>query len=843
MHAIPEKLNALRQQMEATLIRRLHDQREEIDLKLAESCKATEDAAVQRCSGHIMPKVEEGEKKLQAKLDQVQLKADKAPPRIQEVWEQCIALKNEITPLHTRADAAAARLDRLGVQSATTSKDCSVLSEDFQNVVNDLRAMHDESDRKRDNLEMALRGTIQANTDGLVAAQQAAIDRADEQNRQMTAFGEGLENRLRRALAECEERGRRESNLADEGVINKLMPEIQTLEAMLRQKTEECNANADRLTNANGLKLREEMDTMSKRVTLLCDQTVDRKAREIALLMDQGLAQANRSLETVRETGDAALRDQVLAMRTSMGDYSTEAAKNLETLRNMVVAVETRSMSAADQARVSAIDASTCKLEESNKVMRNNLELFERNYSRGDETLRDEMQNQLQAESAKQRAVIEDVASKCTNSSTAAIGLASATLREDLTKAMREANERNDAARCAAADALSREAQLRQKSFDSSDNARETLAKNLRDELRSTGADIMAKQLSAVAGLNQRHDHAAESIRNLDHGLQTAVKDHMDAMSSLNNQLKAERQATEEGEVESARRQAQIRDSLENRLQSESSDIRKCLGDCQKKIHDEGADIRKQMREKAGKNEVADVARQCQERCQEVATAMDNHRGRLEGSVNDFAARYREVHQDANESRLRGQREAIALGGEVTQLRAACTSLANGTLKALQIVGLVGGEDPGAALGENGSRGVEVEDLLKWEKAGRSLAHRVERQWYKQEAQGIPTLLALVDRKNEFDAEELSSLKMIIENWSRLSPEPGLGGTWSAMGSMSRTSPMPNVTPGASTATPGAGMMYAPMPPQTPDVKKPGTAPAGDTPQAVKELRQRQMGQ
>jgi len=148
--------------------------------------------------------------------------------------------------------------------------------------------------------------------------------------------------------------------------------------------------------------------------------------------------------------------------------------------------------------------------------------------------------------------------------------------------------------------------------------------------------------------------------------------------------------------------------------------------------------------------------------------------------VADFSARTREVRNESSEARLRMQREVIALGNEITQLRASATSLTNGVMKAMQIIGFIreeahtagttegqegkDGEKKSGKEGDAVARSIEVEDLLEWEKVGKSLATRIARNWYQKESAGIPSLLAMVERKAE--TSQLEGLKQALSDGS-----------------------------------------------------------------------------
>merc|ERR1740123_879212 len=129
----------------------------------------------------------------------------------------------------------------------------------------------------------------------------------------------------------------------------------------------------------------------------------------------------------------------------------------------------------------------------------------------------------------------------------------------------------------------------------------------------------------------------------------------------------------------------------------------------------------------------------------------------------------------------------MALGNEVTSLRAAATTLANGVVRALQVIGLLeagsmvpptprggaagaptprvepkGGASPTPRGGPSqqveslqslsSGRSIRVEDLLLWERAGNPLASKVARAWQRREdllrkeGAATPTVLAALDR-------------------------------------------------------------------------------------------------
>jgi len=168
----------------------------------------------------------------------------------------------------------------------------------------------------------------------------------------------------------------------------------------------------------------------------------------------------------------------------------------------------------------------------------------------------------------------------------------------------------------------------------------------------------------------------------------------------------------------------------------------------------------------------------------------------LEGEARLLNERWQSGHSEASDIKQRLQRENAALGGELSNVRAATTSLTHGVLRALQILGLLH-ELPQQAQPRDASRatptrwGVDVEDLVEWEKTGRSLADRISLHWNSYAPAGTPTLLELLTRKADQGDMKIAvgSLRQLL-NHSPDSPRKGLTPS-TAAGAFSDCSPLP----------------------------------------------------
>jgi len=116
-------------------------------------------------------------------------------------------------------------------------------------------------------------------------------------------------------------------------------------------------------------------------------------------------------------------------------------------------------------------------------------------------------------------------------------------------------------------------------------------------------------------------------------------------------------------------------------------------------------------------------------------------------------------------------------------VRAATTSLTRGVIKALQVTGLIRSEIEvlpprgvdGQELTVTRRWGLEIGDLLDWEKTGQSLAARVAAKWHTYEANGVQSVLGLIEQKaNEAD------LRMLKSSIRLLDPE-AVAASWQAL--------------------------------------------------------------
>lgn len=802
------------------MCRQVADLRQELERKIRDESREAENTAVRRAEESLQPQVQTLDERLQAHLQAIQSRLEEAFPKISALADHHECTRAELQPLHARADAAAARLDRLAVQTATTTKDHHDLHQDYKDVICEIRTKIAAESKQREELGVEWSGNLDAVAVQAQAATAAAMARADEQVKHVLEQTASSERRLQARLEEQAERSNKEQKLGNEDVVNRLRPEIQAVSNAMSKKVEESTEQAEALVRKTTTLLRGETEACEKRVTAAGERCVENKARELSSCMTEGFEQASKHSEGVRVSADSALHDATVALRKCITDTRSGLSSEADLLKSQISAVEYRQTQATEESELRAVDAARKQLEDTAATIRRELDEAQQALLEGDQTLRKDVLQQLEDASLKLEKNTADMGGSCNNSSDAAVGKAVALLRSELAEVLRSCSERTDAARCAAADELHAEVNSRKQTFAVSDATREALAANLREELQNVAVEAAKLATTLSANLDRRVDASNEGIACLERAHEAANKEHADNWASIRNQLRVERQRTEEADHETQKLTVSVRDTLEARIQSEVHDLRGAVGECRTKIYDEANGLRTELRQQPSKREVAEVAATATQQYTELVAALDGHRSRLEAAVADFCGRCREARNESNEARLRTQRETMALGHELAQLRAATTSLTNGTLKALQVIGFVRDEVDVAssadarrtmaaqAAGEvpptprrkpdgDHMKAIEVEDLLEWEKVGKSLATRIARQWQPKESSGVPTVLSALDAKAE--SQELIVLQTLLREAS-----PGAFATLSAseatmmgpgMAFSGKSNPLPPISP------------------------------------------------
>mmetsp|Transcript_129404 Transcript_129404/g.335551 ORF Transcript_129404/g.335551 Transcript_129404/m.335551 type:complete len:734 (-) Transcript_129404:44-2245(-) len=195
-------------------------------------------------------------------------------------------------------------------------------------------------------------------------------------------------------------------------------------------------------------------------------------------------------------------------------------------------------------------------------------------------------------------------------------------------------------------------------------------------------------------------------------------------------------------------------------------------------IHDESSELRAELRRDTCEIAVAspNARGDSSSRLSAVENALDRQRGQLERIDRNLRERCDSTSSELNTMSSQMQHKVVSLGTELTSVRAATTSLTQGVLKGLQVVGLLHDSAEvfpprtadGVVPSECRQWGPGLRDLLDWEHAGVPLASRIEQQWrtaVQPGASELPrSLIALVQQKA--DGKDLLKLHSALRRRS-----------------------------------------------------------------------------
>lgn len=281
-------------------------------------------------------------------------------------------------------------------------------------------------------------------------------------------------------------------------------------------------------------------------------------------------------------------------------------------------------------------------------------------------------------------------------------------------------------------------------------------AKGLNDEARAHFSSIAAELETSIADTKVGLSREIEALR-------SAVSKGDSARVMLRRGVQKESMHTQRARQELARTNIHAKDTLYAHIEAEIRELRGELGAIQQRCDQADQGLRSEVLCRPTKEELAETSQGAHIRCDRLVDALDGCRARLVSTGADLSARCTTAEGETGRHVSLLNEGLSTASGDIAVLRAGLTSLTRGVVKSLQIVGLLD-DSPWARLGApaacGGGSEVGLEDLLRWEKTGDSLASCVARQWRSREAAGPTTILAALDRRVQ--AEEHAVAKELI---------------------------------------------------------------------------------
>lgn len=317
--------------------------------------------------------------------------------------------------------------------------------------------------------------------------------------------------------------------------------------------------------------------------------------------------------------------------------------------------------------------------------------------------------------------------------------------------------------------------------------------------------------LSLSEGLEDaRRDLRTQAERQ--HDMSEKWKEQLEeAMDRLNSVASAARTSCE-----------QVHHHASKQLALASSQLRDDLAKERKAMQKDIAAVRADLDTKVATSEMTkhcDAAKASAETANKKVNVLETHydgvKAWLERETMSLSERCSSAQSEASDMKQRLHRENTALGNELARMRAAASSLTQGVLCTLQILGLLNEVPQSRDTCRRARFGVDVEDLVEWEKAGFSLADRVSEQWRFSAPASVHTLLELLSQKADHSDVKMMRHQYLFDCGRKSPHKPQ---TPSTAAGFSETSPFPPVSPEVGRCNSAEGWASLPAVSPSPDM-------------------------
>lgn len=778
-----------------------------VEKQVDERCNKMEEALVQRAQSTFLRKLQEAEDKLNGSILAARRKAEDLEPRLQVVEKADVATfdfkikdiaavvkggQQEILRMSTRFDEVEKSVNGMNIKLAARESVDDDIRAKIQGLDDTCNKRFNDAKRFTEEAEVRLQGTFNTAAEAGIGAAKAVEERTCLQLSNASKHIAETEDRMRQFTET--EISKAKNGLGEDlrNTSEKLGSEIKALsDRSLRNRNEDHQRLAD-LMLATKTEFLNQVDMATKEANNYAEKASDEKIAVLSQKLTDESQDHDRKRNSLRDEVQAAL-DAAKAAATE-GDNQVREFVEKRSAALSKALVESEERQTQNNAEYTRQAQSSAERYSSDLALQLRQDLLMQRSSLLESAAaqKAELEAALKKEATALRDGTASTGAQCRAEADAALSEAkkqfSTDLAEGLLSERRHAEDVRQASlnhSNALAEALRSEDAALKDEFTESTSAMRSKMREQMDDISKRSKDMFEAALSRI---NAAWDKLRETALTV-HVLQNTVdKD----VSCLQKCLTDERNLTESGFAASEQRLAQVRKGLEDLLDKSVGEVRMGLETEQRSRLEEVAGVRAETRREPLEREAADE--KLSALVQRLSDAVSGQQQALEQAESNFFAGTNGARDDCSAARLEMKRHTTTLGTELTTLRAASSSLATGVLKLLQVLGLLRDEFETIAP-TNGQLvlrrwGIEVDELLRWEKGGSSLAHRIEQHWHGRDATGTPSLLDIVHQKA--DARETEAIRAVLRDG--MSP-PALQKMYDCPSQASTTAPISSVSP------------------------------------------------
>eukprot|EP00927_Polykrikos_kofoidii_P023324 TRINITY_DN21526_c0_g1_i1.p1 TRINITY_DN21526_c0_g1~~TRINITY_DN21526_c0_g1_i1.p1 ORF type:complete len:844 (+),score=179.55 TRINITY_DN21526_c0_g1_i1:121-2652(+) len=825
MHTLPDKLTSLRHTLEASFQRKLVELELRVRNEITTAVVKAEESAVERSQKAFFPDLEALSTRISEEIEpvrrQVEVVASETSSmpgalkkafddRASDLTEQIVSAQAEFPSIHHRLKENAAAVSVLqGVRPAFTE----MIAKVNENFVARIEVLQDSIAREAERASAAERDCARSVRE-LEEAQTASFRDADsrDQKRIATAMDHvsSVENlvlhhvrEMTKQLAEAEER----LTAAREQGQSQIHASLQEISARVEDHQSHWNSRTATMERRLCVSLEEaamraEVNA-GKEAAVLVNDLRD----TIALKVSDVISIAR----TERASSDAIHEQAAISLHQRLDEVVLNLKSEDEALSKAVNAAESRVNASVLQVSQAAEANVQVKIAEAIAQLRDEVDASRSTVLDRQEMLAKELRRELGCfvDSCKEHA--NAVGERSQQLGAASVEILGKQVRTEACDLVTEAHSRMDTERAYILDKLSAEVKACCRSADDMHAKHVKHVHEIRVELQAKIASCSADLHARLDGFVTRHEETKEQARETTEFIKRLRTDIEEVDQAWRKELSDVTEVLVTADRAAKAFSESVRDRAGENLQTEVAALQARIAADRAHLDEDVMGIHVQMKEFALRREVADAAaasaRVTAEISKRLCTAESiqvRHRERVELVTHDLEQKVTAALSETSDAKALMKQETSTLGSELSGIRAATTSLTHGVLKALQVIGLFHSEVDVVPRRNHCGRlpvvqhrwGVEVGDLLEWEKAGQSLANRVMEHWGMFEAMGAPSVLAFMERKaNEKDLRPVQATLRLIG--SQNLPAPGRSPSLERSIDMSPQAPTtPRVGPG-----------------------------------------------
>lgn len=690
-HVTMERFYALQQAFEVSLSSHRTELKRDFDRKLDERCQEAQVATLRRAEAIMQPQFEGLEERFAEHIDKARRRDDEIEARLRKASEQLASSSEQLRSLHHRADSSSARTDELAGYANGATGRCEGLSRELQALGRELRAAIGEEKLEIVAVDEKLQGFVQDNAAVISAACQQVTDQFEVRSSCLSLETAETETRLLQRMEERSAQCLEEAKVHFKKTATSLSREIQDSRVKTQQRTDESQNDIEVLVRNTTSQLRDEFTRSSELAVASVSRRQDEANEAAAVALRDGLRGAADTAERVRSDAAFALTTAKGALESTLEKQAVDCAEAIAKLRQEALEAAEGNRKASKEAESRTFQTAVKEFERVAAQIEEKIRANQLDFEDTTAALKQDIRNCSSACQSELTSSMAQASAACSSEASANLAATEKQLRDEIAEALKAAKDHNTIAARGAADHLTQEVRACRASVEASDADRRASDAGLRKDISDT-----------------RRQLAAED-------------------TSLGNRIE------------------QVKGSLEVLIGQEMAKMPDGFVQVRRQLESEVGAIRSEIIRLPTKADVAEVSEKAAKEGRAVAETVEKHQVSMQALVAQISKQCGDVVSEVADTRHMTKKEVAVVGQELSSLKAAASSLGKGVVRTMQVLGFFECTD-------GQIQSFEVEDLLKWEQAGASLATAASNKWSPRWTKEKPTLLAALDRKAEAEA-------------------------------------------------------------------------------------------